>query len=187
MSSKVNSRLLSKSRFCPTRVKDHNPQCEVFFLKCQQNVFWHRDWVVESCGFARGFCRGKRSREWHVKAVGSKGREGRDNSVAEKCRAGVFQQEDLVRRRRIVFIPVFLLLLCVILYHLLSFKNISSWLYYPAPHGNRQVRVCSWGRNWGAKAAPTAGEGSGSNPWEWVLCSRCHWGVGRGAAMSSGG
>lgn len=89
MSSKVNSRLLSKSRFCPTQVKYRNPQCEVFFLKCQQDVFWHRGWVVESWGFARGFCRGKRSREWHVGAVGSQGREGRDNSVTEEwwCRS----------------------------------------------------------------------------------------------------
>lgn len=44
---------------------------------------------------------------------------------------------------RITWISVFLLLFCIIPYYLLEY---SSWLYYLEPCGNRQVRVCSWGR-----------------------------------------
>lgn len=78
--------------------KAHDCQCEVFFLKCQQNVFWHRGQVVESWGFARGHGRGE-SLKWDVRAVGSRGR-GWENSVTGKGHAGVFQQGGLVRRRK---------------------------------------------------------------------------------------
>lgn len=186
-SSKVNSRLLSKSRFCPMRVKDHNPQCEVFFLKCQQNVFWHRSWVIQSCGFARDFCRCNRSRKWGVRAVGSKGREGRDNSVTWKGRARVFQQGGLMRRRKTLqsqssssscALPSTTCCLARI------FSPDCVTLHFM---GRGESGSAHGAGNGGAKAAPTAGEGSGSNPWEQVLCSCCHWGVGRRTAVSSGG
>lgn len=48
----------------------HNCQCEELFLKCQQNVFWHRGQVVESWGFTRGHSRGERSLKWGYQGCG---------------------------------------------------------------------------------------------------------------------
>lgn len=70
-------------------------QYEVFLLKCQQNLFWHRDWVVENCGFARDFYRGKRTHKWVVRDVENKGKEDGENSVTGKGHAGVFQQSEV--------------------------------------------------------------------------------------------
>lgn len=127
MSSKVNSRLLSKSRFCPMWAKAHDCQCEELFLKCQQNVFWHRGQAVESWGFTRDHGRGERRFKWGCQGCGEQ-RQGGENSVTGKGCAGVFQQGGLVRRRKnhlyLSFPPSFLpypLLLVVLLEH-------SSWL-----------------------------------------------------------
>lgn len=129
-------------------------------------------------------CRGNRSCKWDVRAVGRKGREGRDNSVTGKgCaggRSGEREEESSLSHLPPPLLHYPLPLDVSVVYCLLTILSCTSW--------NQVGQDLLMGQEIeGLKASPIAGEGSDSNPWEQILCSCCHWHVGRRAAVASGG